>query len=67
MGSVAGDGSSRRCGVCNNRLLKSINSESIIAGRRSLISRNKFHVSTGIWLINPAIGWLSTILTSSLS
>jgi hypothetical protein len=52
---LGGDGVSRRFGCCNSRLLQSINSESIMAGRRSLISRSTSHVSAGIWLTSAEI------------
>ena len=52
---LVGDGGSTRFSCCNSRLLQSINSESIMAGRRSLISRSTSHVSAGIWLISAEI------------
>jgi hypothetical protein len=41
--------------VATPRLLQSINSESIMAGRRSFISRSTSHVSAGIWLTSAAM------------
>jgi hypothetical protein len=52
---VYGDRGSGDSCCCNVRLLQSINSESIMAGRRCFISRSTSHVSTGIWLTNAAI------------
>src|SRR5262249_32780131 len=40
---------------CNARRLQSINSKSIMAGRRSFISRSTSHVSAGIWSTNAEI------------
>src|SRR6202043_1617839 len=66
IGSFVGDRGSWRSGCCDARVLQSINSESIMAGRRCVISRSTCHVSTEIWLTNSAIVWWSTILKSSL-
>ena len=41
--------------VATLRLLQSINSESIIAGQRSFISRSTSHVSAGIWSTSDAM------------
>jgi len=54
-GSNVGDRGSGASWCCSIRLLQSINSESIMAGRRCFISRSTSHVSTGIWLTNAAI------------
>ena len=56
IGSCADGRSSERSGRCDARVLQSINSESIMAGRRSLICRSTSHVSTEIWLTSAAIG-----------
>ena len=47
--AVCDRGSGGTCS-CNARLLHSINSESIMAGRRSFISRSTSHAPAGIWL-----------------
>jgi hypothetical protein len=56
IGSAVGDRVSERSGCLGARLLQSTNSESIMAGRRSLISRSTSQVSVEIWLTSAAIG-----------
>jgi hypothetical protein len=51
---VCDRGSDDSC-FCNARRLQSINSKSIMAGRRSFISRSTSHVSAGIWLTSAEI------------
>ena len=51
---VCDRGSDGSC-FCNARRLQSINSKSIMAGRRSFISCSKSHVSAGIWLTSAEI------------
>jgi hypothetical protein len=54
--AVCDRGSGGTCS-CIARLLHSINSESIMAGRRSFISRSTSHVPAGIWLTSAVIVW----------